>query len=212
MGVVHTQCSHVFICSSVDLQLGERWVYHEFWTSSAETYHRFANTDYSFLHAFRQRINVTKEAHLPYTLSYDCNCVYSVNLMECMEQMLNMGTINEAELDAIVKVIDDMIVIILMLHVQGNKEDCMYKFWAAYVEFLTHFFSETAEYYWPEANQLASAMRQMNNGHLQDTLIDHHSDWNYKKMITICRSYAMIVWNLYWHPWSETVTQGCDQG
>ncbi|KAJ7844019.1 hypothetical protein B0H14DRAFT_2248006, partial [Mycena olivaceomarginata] len=47
------------------------------------------------------------------------------------------------------------------------------------------FHGETAEQYWPEANQLGPHVRQMNNGHRQDTMINHHGDWNHKKTMDI---------------------------
>ncbi|KAF9547927.1 hypothetical protein CPC08DRAFT_729608 [Agrocybe pediades] len=91
---VACKCSHVFIKSSVDLQLGEK----------------FANTDYAFAHA-----------------------------------------------------------------IQNTK----------YKESAGHFQGETAEQPWIELNQLAPQTRQMNNGHRQDTIIDHHSFWNWLKTVNM---------------------------
>jgi hypothetical protein len=71
------------------------------------------------------------------------------------------------------------------LHVQGHQESCIYLFGTAYMECAAHFHGETAEQYWSELNQLGPHVRQMNNGHRQDTLINHHGDWNYKKLAKI---------------------------
>jgi hypothetical protein len=49
-------------------------------------------------------------------------------------------------------------------------------FGTAYMECVGHFYGETAEQYWPEANQLGPLIRQMNSGHRHDTLIFHHGD------------------------------------
>lgn len=57
----------------------------------------------------------------------------------------------------------------------------MYLFSSAYMKNAGHFHGETSEQAWPEINQLGGQTRQMNNGHRQDTLIDHHGDWNFKK-------------------------------
>ncbi|KAJ7480380.1 hypothetical protein B0H11DRAFT_1915796 [Mycena galericulata] len=67
------------------------------------------------------------------------------------------------------------------LHVQGHQDSCTYLFGTAYMECVGHFHGETAEQYWPEANQLGPHVRQMNNGHRQDTMIVHHGDWNHQK-------------------------------
>lgn len=72
------------------------------------------------------------------------------------------------------------------LHVQGHQDSCTYLFGTAYMECVGHFHGETAEQYWPEANQLGPHVRQMNNGHRQDTMINHHGDWNHKKTMYIC--------------------------
>ncbi|KAJ7495726.1 hypothetical protein B0H11DRAFT_1696325, partial [Mycena galericulata] len=71
------------------------------------------------------------------------------------------------------------------LHIQGHQESCMYEFGTAYLSCVGHFHGETAEQYWPEANQLGPHVRQMNNGHRQDTLIYHSNDWNFKKLADI---------------------------
>jgi len=71
--------------------------------------------------------------------------------------------------------------LIPLVHVQNHKDNCTYLYSSAYVEHAGHFFGETAEHVWPELNQLGAQTRQMNNGHRQDTIIDHHSHWNWMK-------------------------------
>ncbi|KAJ7872006.1 hypothetical protein B0H14DRAFT_2344918 [Mycena olivaceomarginata] len=68
---------------------------------------------------------------------------------------------------------------------QGHQDSCSYLFGTAYMECVGHFHGESAEQYWPESNQLGPHVRQMNNGHRQDTMINHHGDWNYKKTAQI---------------------------
>jgi hypothetical protein len=67
------------------------------------------------------------------------------------------------------------------LHVLDHRDRCMYLFAAAYMLCVGHFFAESVETYWAECNQLGSQVKQMNNGHRQDTLNDHHGHWNWKK-------------------------------
>ncbi|KIM35704.1 hypothetical protein M413DRAFT_51930, partial [Hebeloma cylindrosporum] len=118
-GIVNIQCSHVFIKSSVDLQLGEK----------------FSNTDYGVSHAISntrrrgQELTAQQIAFLAFVdrvLSYDIICGYSIYALDRFE---------------------------------------------------AHFPDET----WVKLNQLGGQTRQMNNGHRQDTIIDHHSYWNWSK-------------------------------
>lgn len=69
----------------------------------------------------------------------------------------------------------------------------MYCFASAYIANAGHFHGETAEHYWAESNQLGAQTRQMNNGHRQDTLIDHHRDWNWKKTAIMCAKRHSII-------------------
>lgn len=72
--------------------------------------------------------------------------------------------------------------LIPLVHVHNHKENCEYLYLSAYSTSAGHFHRETAEHEWAELNQVATQVRQMNNGHRQDTLIDHHGNWNFKKM------------------------------
>ncbi|KAK7059995.1 CxC2 domain-containing protein, partial [Favolaschia claudopus] len=107
-------------------------------------------------------------------LSYDAMCQYSVNLVERFK--------NNPEWADLVPIIEKMRFSIPALHVQGHQDGCMYAYSTAYMLATAHFHGETAEQYWPELNQLGPQTRQMNGGHRQDTIIKHHSNWNYKKM------------------------------
>ncbi|TFK35116.1 hypothetical protein BDQ12DRAFT_726248 [Crucibulum laeve] len=159
-GVVNLQCSHVFIKASVDLQFGER----------------FANVDYALALALWQHCHldgldnkfITSCDHL---VSYDIACAYWVHVVERFE-------INFPNLVPAVKKIRWLIPAV---HVLNHKDNCIYVHAAAYTPLAGHFHGETAEHYWAECNQLGPQTRQMNNGHRQDTLIDHHNDWNWKK-------------------------------
>ena len=103
--------------------------------------------------------------------TYDIACEYFIHLEERFE----------AHFPDLVPLIKRMRWGVPALHVQGHQESCTYLFGTAYMECVGHFHGETAEQYWPEANQLGPHVRQMNNGHRQDTMINHHGDWNYKK-------------------------------
>ncbi|KAJ7697398.1 hypothetical protein B0H17DRAFT_1130376 [Mycena rosella] len=172
-GIVNTQCSHVFVKASVDMQYGERYV----------------NVDLSLVRAIEQKLatchrgKVTFElevelgkelAEIDEVLSYDVMCQYSVNIGERFEK--------NDDLKHLAHIVRRMRFSIPALHVQGHQEGCIYAYSTAYMLVTTHFHGETAEHYWPELNQIGPQTRQMNPGHRQDTVISHHGDWNYKKL------------------------------
>ncbi|KAF4608969.1 hypothetical protein EYR40_001322 [Pleurotus pulmonarius] len=165
-GTVNTQCSHVYILASVDLYMGER----------------FSHVDYSLAHSLRRLSAPASNVHVPESInalygdidqitSYDAMCQYSVNLVSRFQ----------ASFPDVSPLVQKMRAAIPALHIMGHRDGCQYNFATAYMDGVGHFHGETAEHYWPEANQLGPQTRQMNNGHRQDTLIDNHSDWNWKK-------------------------------
>jgi hypothetical protein len=68
----------------------------------------------------------------------------------------------------------------------------MYRFCAAYLPLFGHFFGESIETIWVELNQLGAHVKQMNNGHRQDTIIDHHSHWNWKKTAGLSKYFVIL--------------------
>ncbi|KAJ7360665.1 hypothetical protein DFH08DRAFT_683848 [Mycena albidolilacea] len=171
-GTVNCQCSHVFILSCVDLHYGER----------------FANTDKALAmqleqHEPKQDFDFTLKIEVDdvdEVTTYDIACEYFINLEERFK-------IHFPEL---VPRIKKMRWGVPALHVQGHQDSCTYLFGTAYMECVGHFHGESAEQYWPESNQLGPHVRQMNNGHRQDTMINHHGDWNYKKSAQIAFTLA----------------------
>ncbi|KAJ7018652.1 hypothetical protein C8F04DRAFT_1198692 [Mycena alexandri] len=168
-GIVNVQCSHVFVKSSVDLQFGER----------------YANVDIALGHALRQKLaSLNKDGTtntifelamgVDHILSYDAICQYSVNVADRFKA--------NDQLKDLAPIVKRMRFSIPFLHVQGHQEGCIYAFSTAYMLGTTHFHGETAEQYWPELNQIGPQTRQMNGGHRHDTIINHHSHWNYTKM------------------------------
>lgn len=80
---------------------------------------------------------------------------------------------------------DSVDFVVPLVHINGHSDDCMYLYGIIYKENSGHFHSETAEQYWTESNQLAPQTRQVNGGHCQDTLMDHHNDWGWKKTMNL---------------------------
>lgn len=173
----------------MDLQLGERCASFTLPLTFDQMAYRFANTDYALALALRQRVpgkpftvNMKtnefdlippEDEHVDRIVSYDSMCQYSVHVVHCFKQ--------NPEWADLVPVLENMRWSIPALHVVGHKDSCTYEFSTAYMECTAHFHGETAEQYWPEANQLGGHTCQMNNGNCQDTIIDHHNHWNWKK-------------------------------
>ncbi|KAJ6548309.1 hypothetical protein B0H10DRAFT_1969200 [Mycena sp. CBHHK59/15] len=165
-GTVNCQCSHVFI------QYGER----------------FSNTDAALAREMRQRkpgesfdfILRIEVEDIDQVTTYDIACEYYINLESRFQQ----------HFPDLVEDVRRMRWGVPSLHVQGHQDSCNYLFGTTYMECVGHFHGETAEHYWPEANQLGPHVRQMNNGHRQDTIISHHGDWNHKKTMKIAVTLA----------------------
>lgn len=115
-------------------------------------------------------------------VSYDVSCAYWINI-------INRFRLSFPDL---VPAIEKIRWLIPLVHVRNHKDNCMYNFASSYIINAGHFHGETAEHYWPECNQLGGQIRQMNNGHRQETLIDHHSDWNWKKTMNMCKLFCVL--------------------
>ncbi|CAA7263853.1 unnamed protein product [Cyclocybe aegerita] len=142
----------------------------------------FANTDYALatalhqtkkLHNAQDAENVLKGCN--FLFSYDISCTYLVNIVDRFEK----------NFPDLVPAVKQFHFLIPLVHVHNHKENCTYKYAASYIYNTGHFHGETAEHEWVELNQLAAQIRQMNNGHCQDAIIDHHSDWNFKKLANV---------------------------
>ncbi|KDR72437.1 hypothetical protein GALMADRAFT_51291, partial [Galerina marginata CBS 339.88] len=145
-GIVNIQCGHIFIKSTVDLQLGEK----------------HGNVDYALDHAIlNTKPQPVSELYLAFVrvcdhiFSYDNSCSLCVNALKRFIENFP----DEAEL------VEKFRWLIPLLHVQNHKDNCTYLYSSAYVRGAGHFHGETAEMPWVELNQLAPQTRQMNNGH-----------------------------------------------
>ncbi|KAJ2925799.1 hypothetical protein H1R20_g11299, partial [Candolleomyces eurysporus] len=167
-GIVNIQCDHVVVKSSADMQLGEQ----------------FRNSDYAVAHSIRQHRNLDVSVEKQYDtcldrlFSYDIGCGWDPGKDKRFSE----------NLPDVAPTVRKMRTLIPLLHVQNHKDNCMYLFSCSYTENAGHFHGETAEQYWVELNQLGPQTRQMNNGHHQDTIIDAHSHWNWKKIQNMGKS------------------------
>ncbi|KAJ7798689.1 hypothetical protein B0H14DRAFT_3092881 [Mycena olivaceomarginata] len=171
-GTINCQCSHVFVLSCVDLYYGERF-------ANADKALAIELEKYESEGSFEVTIKLQVD-DIDELTTYDIACAYCVNLEKRFE----------ASFPHLSHLVKRMRWGVPALHVQGHQESCIYLFGTAYMDCAAHFHGETAEQYWSELNQLGPHVRQMNNGHRQDTLINHHGDWNYKKLAKIAGSLA----------------------
>ncbi len=146
---------------------------------------RFVNTAYALAHAIKQ-ICTTKNPEDPNKFLtscdnlffYDISYAYSINAVEHFCRLF---------LDMVSRV-KEMWWLIPVVHVQNHKENCMYLYSSVYIPGAGHK-QEIAKMTWAEFNQLGPQVQQMNNGHRQDTIIDHYGDWNWKKTANMCKVY-----------------------
>jgi hypothetical protein len=131
----------------------------------------FVNMDFALARSMRQ-CGASQLSACSDVKSYDISCAYSVNIVERFTRSF----------PDCVDAIRRAVFLIPAVHVTNHKDNCMYRYSSVYTPNVGHFHGETAEHYWPELNQVGAQTRQMNNGHRHDTIIDHHSDWNWKKI------------------------------
>jgi len=139
-GIVNIQCSHIFVKSSVDLQLGEKYVPLSALGSFIDRT-RFANTDYALLHALQHTgreassdsphpDNAKFIKHCDHEFSYDISCGYCVNAVQRFES--NPYLRDEAPF------VKNLCYLIPLVHVQNHKDNCTYLYSLAYVEHAGH--------------------------------------------------------------------------
>ncbi|KAH6880562.1 hypothetical protein BKA70DRAFT_1575759 [Coprinopsis sp. MPI-PUGE-AT-0042] len=162
-GVVNIQCPHVFVLSSVDLELGEK----------------FVSTDFALQRALSMRYlpRYTPQyqdylSAVDVVLSYDISCAYSAHAATRLGQFREIATFANR-----------FRYTIPLLHIQNHNDNCTYMYSSAYTGGVGHFHGETAEHLWPYANLFASQARQMSHGNRHDLLIGVYGYWNFKKVI-----------------------------
>ncbi|KAJ3506738.1 hypothetical protein NMY22_g17151 [Coprinellus aureogranulatus] len=161
-GVVNIQCSHVFVKSTVDLQMGERFDNTDLaYAQTLGLYRCLDVTDISLRHIIARDT----------ILSYDIACGY---LIKIRERFLR-------SFPHLVSAVSRTRGMIPAVHIQNHQDNCMYMYSGAYLPNAGHFHGETAEQYWVESNQLGASARQMNKGRRYDANIKHHNWWNQEK-------------------------------
>lgn len=144
---------------------------------------RFGNVDFALYHAYYMRFGGVDAkpsdiAALAHFISYDSSCQYGAKILERLKA-------NDEFFPQFALLAKKFTWLIPLLHVEGHKDDCMYRFSSAYKPNAGHFHGETAEQTWSEFNQLGGIIRQQSAGHRHDTISDHFGNWNFIKLIQI---------------------------
>ncbi|KAJ3979929.1 hypothetical protein F5890DRAFT_1420566 [Lentinula detonsa] len=159
-GNVNVQCSHMFVCSSVDMKGGEN----------------HATVDLAIkLRVECCRFDKDKQPHRVF--SYDNMCSLAVNIVQRWLKF------HKDDADVVQKASWT----IPACHVNNHHEGCDYLYCYVYKMCMGHFHGETAEYAWAIFNAIGPSVLQMSIGHHIDTLIIHYGDWNWRKVVGLSR-------------------------
>jgi hypothetical protein len=130
--------------------------------------YRFAYTDFALARALSTHHSFDD---IDINISYDSACSYSVNVQDRFK----------THIPHLTELIGRARFSIDSLHVNDHIDKCMYLFSTSYQDCVGHFHGVGTEQYWSENNQMGPQTRQMNPGYRHDKIIEHHSDWNWKK-------------------------------
>ncbi|KAK1230695.1 hypothetical protein PQX77_006210 [Marasmius sp. AFHP31] len=185
-GIVNCQCDHIFVWSSVDLQLGERFVNTDYVLRLALELHDFHHSkdtaSYDKTHVpnagqYQQPCGCPCTCTPDHVCSYDSMCSFCKKITQRWRK-------HHPEF---IPIIEKMRWVIPTCHCCNHVEGCDYLYSSAFKPCTAHFHAETAEYYWPNLNAIAPALRQMNPGRRHDTIIQNHGDWNWRKVVATAR-------------------------
>lgn len=169
------------VLSSVDLHRGERCVFRPFSVMLSLILilfiHRFATVDYAMKLALEMVQIMFNERKPDEIWSYDNICSLVALIVERWEKyhQEHGDRIKCARWTC------------PAAHVRTHCDGCDYLYCYMYKELTAHFYGETAEYAWAIFNALGPSVLQMNPGHRIDTMIIHYGDWNWRKLVSMCK-------------------------
>jgi hypothetical protein len=108
-------------------------------------------------------------------LSYDIMCQWSRNLPIRMLQLPTTLQLPQSSLESLKKVIPK-------LHIQGHGKSCQTTYSLNYLKYSARTDGEEPERWWAHINPVSMSTREMGPGARQDTIDDHASAWNWKKL------------------------------
>ncbi|KAF9033343.1 hypothetical protein BJ165DRAFT_1309566, partial [Panaeolus papilionaceus] len=163
-GVVAIACArHGCYCPNgmVDLQRGEQQ----------------KNVDYAFVKSLQSTdVDVRQRV----TILYDVACQYFVKLRGRIDPMLASG---DPDLRALV--IDRAIG---LFHVHAHKDQCFFRYSPTFIPGLGTVAGEILESLWAALNDISISLRTTSLSYCAETLDDHATDSNHKKMLNMANS------------------------
>jgi Kyakuja-Dileera-Zisupton transposase len=126
------------------------------------------NVDWAFLQALK-RTNMDPEQSV--MLIYDIACQYFVHLQDRIGHLLPAGlTLDRA---------------IGMFHVHGHKEECFFRYATSFIPGTGVTIGEILEMLWSSLNSITPTVRTASLGNRAETIDDHATDSNHKKMLSV---------------------------
>lgn len=130
---------------------------------------RFAVLDYSLAGSFGPE----PDPDLNRVVTCDKGCQYCKRIVD------RFGS----EFPELVKIVEQLKVLVPKLHLQGHKEICRFLYSLNYTLYCGRTDGEGVERPWDHSNDTAKITRDQNPGHRKDTYDDTNADWNYLKRI-----------------------------
>ena len=141
------------------------------------------NIDWVFLQALKWT-NLDPEQSA--MLIYDIACQYFVHLQDRIRHLLLVGLTLDCAIG--------------MFHVHGHKEECFFCYATSFILGTGVTIGEILEMLWSSLNSITPAVRTATLGNCAETIDDHVTDCNHKKMLNIgeCSLPILWCWSQYW--------------
>ncbi|KAF8191380.1 hypothetical protein BJ912DRAFT_849516 [Pholiota molesta] len=142
-------------------------------------YLSYINMDYLFCSS------VELEEHVEVVISYDIACQWSINLWKCLETYPSWMRVNHDGATS-------YRFLVPKFHLPAHVQKCQTKYSFNFNPKVGRTDGEGVERGWAHINPVASSTREMGPGARRDTLDDHFSDWNWKKITKLRASFMYL--------------------
>ncbi|KIJ23838.1 hypothetical protein M422DRAFT_195438, partial [Sphaerobolus stellatus SS14] len=112
-------------------------------------------------------------------LTYDVACQYTINIKDRWQE----------HFPELLETVERMIAGVAKMHQVGHKDDCAYSWALKFLIGAGRTSGELIETVWAELNQANGSVKQMNPGMRHDALNLFYGDWNFRKMVSLSKTY-----------------------
>ncbi|KAI0056526.1 hypothetical protein BV25DRAFT_1977834 [Artomyces pyxidatus] len=151
----------------VDLQKGER----------------FANVDFAMMSGLQRWMHLRMHVS-----GYDINCQYRINFKPRIEWMLDHGIVGMNSIKW--ALFPYTVAAVGKFHLPAHMAACRFKFSFNFLRGMGMTDGEAPERNWAQLNNIGRSTREMTSGHRQDTINEHHSDINVRKVHSMAKDLA----------------------